>query len=205
MLPHHVGKINYKNFASAITAKFGVVYENWPLELFRCPGEINSRAELETLYQAWKNGVARFRKLSAAELAEWRQAQFEEQLAADRTERVHANEEDGAPPEHQTPSASSPRTIEPVAPSSTPPVAIPDAPAQSPMQDIQPSTGDKRTFSSVLSLTSEGLVPKRKRAKRSDSGTKRGPNVRTTGKATGQENGNGSGRAKGKGKAPATM
>lgn len=50
------------------------------------------------------------------------------------------------------------------------------------MQGVQPSTGDKRTYSSVLSLTSDGLVPKQKRAKRSDSGTKRGPNVRTTGK-----------------------
>ena len=69
-----IGKLNYKHFEK-ITQKFGIVYEGWPLERFRCPGDINSVPELNVLRNAFVSGAAFFRRLSDDELEQWRRQQ----------------------------------------------------------------------------------------------------------------------------------
>lgn len=144
-----VAKINYKNF-SRMTNRYGIVYENWPLEQFCCPGSINSMPELEVLKNAFESGAARFRKLGFAELEAWRKLQSE-LLAAER-ESFREGPDDGeldgasrrdalAPPSLEsittppgstsrlpTPTPSAPRP-RPVRPSSSP---LPPPPPPSP-------------------------------------------------------------------------
>ncbi|KAJ8456300.1 hypothetical protein ONZ45_g18775 [Pleurotus djamor] len=66
-----VKRMNYANFEDSITAKYGVVVEGWPLPKFCSPGDLSSRLELQTLYQAWESGRTRFRKLSNQEHVDW--------------------------------------------------------------------------------------------------------------------------------------
>ncbi|KAH9853145.1 hypothetical protein C2E23DRAFT_729112, partial [Lenzites betulinus] len=66
-----VNRMAYVNFDAHITARVGVVVENWPLKRFCAPGEICSRPELDTLIQAFTTGAARFRSLSDEEWASW--------------------------------------------------------------------------------------------------------------------------------------
>ena len=70
----------YQNFDRNITAKYGVIIENWPLETFSSPSDINSRNEIRVLLQAWESGTTRFRKLSDEEFAQWEDAQFQEAM-----------------------------------------------------------------------------------------------------------------------------
>jgi hypothetical protein len=70
----------YQNFDTNITAKYGVVIENWPLEKFSSPSDIGSRNEIRVLLQAWESGTTRFRKLSDEELTQWEDAQFQEAM-----------------------------------------------------------------------------------------------------------------------------
>ena len=58
----------YENFEDHITAKYGLVIEGWPLDKIISPGAINSRPELTVLLNAWKTGVARFRRLAPEEV-----------------------------------------------------------------------------------------------------------------------------------------
>ncbi|KAI1781830.1 hypothetical protein LXA43DRAFT_1069674 [Ganoderma leucocontextum] len=67
-------KMYYINFEDHITAKYGLVLENWPLEKFAAPGSFNSLPVLTVLYNAWKNGVTRFRSLSNEEWMVWKAA-----------------------------------------------------------------------------------------------------------------------------------
>jgi hypothetical protein len=76
-----VPRMYYQNFDKSITAKYGVVVENWALPKFCNPSEIHSQNEVKVLLNALQSGATRFRKLSAAELEEWDQKQFEDELA----------------------------------------------------------------------------------------------------------------------------
>src|SRR5215471_8543480 len=62
----------YANFDDHITDKLGVIVENWPLDKFCSPSDIGSQTEMTILIQALKSGTTRFRKLTTAELEDWR-------------------------------------------------------------------------------------------------------------------------------------
>ena len=65
------GRMFYTNFDDNITAKYGVIVKNWPLPVFRSPGDIRTVTELNVLYSAWDSGTAHFYKLTTAEAIEW--------------------------------------------------------------------------------------------------------------------------------------
>ncbi|KAI0693024.1 hypothetical protein BC835DRAFT_1520743 [Cytidiella melzeri] len=64
-------RMNYQNFDAAITSKFGITIENWPLATFRSPSDYSSKTELETLFAAWESGTTSFRQLSPEERSRW--------------------------------------------------------------------------------------------------------------------------------------
>lgn len=70
----------YHNFDDAITAKHGIVLENWPLAKFCNPSQIGSRNEIDIVYQAFRSGTARFRKLSNEEWEKWSETRFQAAL-----------------------------------------------------------------------------------------------------------------------------
>ncbi len=84
--------INYVRFDTAITDKYGIVCENWPLDQFRCPGDIRSRTELEVLKQAWISGTTKFRRLSPEELEAWQAARFETNMQITREQAASDSE-----------------------------------------------------------------------------------------------------------------
>lgn len=204
--------MNYKSFDTAITAKYGVVCDNWPLETFCCPGEINGRTELEVLYQAWKNGVAQFRKLTAAELSEWKHKTFLSKGPGHTT--VVGTTPEVAPSQPGSPSAAVSSLTSLAAPDSLahpikptdaqhtsievdapiPSVAQPSGsslgidPARPVLtnntahQNVSATTGEKRTYSETFTFADGALVLKKPRAPRRDKGIPRGPNARTAGK-----------------------
>jgi hypothetical protein len=76
-----VSRMFYANFDEHITEKLGVVLENWPLKKFCSPSDIGSQAELNVLIQAFESGSTRFRRLTTAELSDWREQRFQNALA----------------------------------------------------------------------------------------------------------------------------
>lgn len=67
----------YQNFTKNISLKYGVVIEDWPLDTFKSPSDISSRNEVTILFNAWKSGATRFRKLSAEELRQLEEDEFQ--------------------------------------------------------------------------------------------------------------------------------
>ncbi|KAH9911786.1 uncharacterized protein BXZ73DRAFT_56765, partial [Epithele typhae] len=63
--------MSYLDFANRITLKYGVVLENWPVEVFQAPGRFNSLKYLNTLYSAWEGGTTAFRLLTDEEFTAW--------------------------------------------------------------------------------------------------------------------------------------
>jgi hypothetical protein len=173
-----------------MTNKYGIIVRNWPLKDFKCPGKINSLPALLVLYNAFKNDVATFYKMSPAELEDWRDQRF-----------------CAVPVPSSTPLSLPPSNIETPVPTSvplpTPAISpAPDAPAPTPeaidptvviavasnsildptpSNAIVPIIGDKRTYSAVFTVDGQQLVTKKPRKQRSDKGKKRGANARARG------------------------
>ena len=61
----------YTNFEHAITEKYHVILEGWPLEKFCSPSDIQSRTEISVLMKSIESGATRFRKLSNTEFEQW--------------------------------------------------------------------------------------------------------------------------------------
>ena len=70
----------YKNFDDNITSKYGVILKGWPFKTFQNPSEISSRAELQVLKNSLDSGATYFKRLTASELTEWEETQFQSQL-----------------------------------------------------------------------------------------------------------------------------
>ena len=66
----------YVNYGEHITAKYGVIIENWALKKFVAPGSINSIPMLTVLKQALETGVTRFRALSDDDWKKWIEAAY---------------------------------------------------------------------------------------------------------------------------------
>ncbi|KAL6298785.1 hypothetical protein BKA93DRAFT_743471, partial [Sparassis latifolia] len=66
-----ISRMVYLNFDTQITAKFGVVIENWPLPKFCCPGDVGSHTKLEILFGSWESGRTCFRSMPDEEWMQW--------------------------------------------------------------------------------------------------------------------------------------
>lgn len=62
--------MNYHNFKGAITEKFGIVLENWPIPKFQNPSSM-SHTEAEISFRAWESGTTHFHMLTSEEWADW--------------------------------------------------------------------------------------------------------------------------------------
>jgi hypothetical protein len=85
----------YQIFDTYITAKFGIIIENWPLQKFCCPGDISSRSELTVLSLAWESNATCFRKLTDSKFNEWSNQHFQAAMDQARVERDAGMEVDG--------------------------------------------------------------------------------------------------------------
>lgn len=72
-----IGRMNYASFKDAITDRYSIVCEGWPLQDFVSPSAIKSRLSVEILHAAWTNGTTRFRRLTPEELRTHREPQAE--------------------------------------------------------------------------------------------------------------------------------
>ncbi|KAG0708174.1 hypothetical protein DFH29DRAFT_871091 [Suillus ampliporus] len=75
-----VPKMFYSNFDTQITAKHGVVVDNWPLKNFVSPSDIGSTMELRVLHNTLKTGVMTFRKMTHDEWEQWDKERFQSAL-----------------------------------------------------------------------------------------------------------------------------
>jgi len=130
-----IGRMVYNNFDETITAKHGIVLENWPLPKFCNPSSIGSRTEINVVYQAFRSGAARFRKLSNEEWKQWEEERFQAKFdsmggpgdeSGDDTAAPTAREV--CPTDDTSPAAASPAATSPTAAPST---AVPSAAAPS--------------------------------------------------------------------------
>lgn len=127
----------YVNFEHHITHPYGVVLEHWPLDKFVCPSYIKSMNEVDVLYNAWKSGAARFRRLSETEHDEW---------IANRINSQSIEEESEEEEEVPTTSQASSATITPSSqsePAATTSSRPSDTAATSTVLPDQPSGGKK--------------------------------------------------------------
>lgn len=119
-----VPRMYYTNFDRAITEKYHVVLEGWPLEKFCSPSEIASRNEVSVLMASFESGATRFRKLSLTEFGKWNE------------DRLNAAVESTTGPA-ATVSSSSPLSPDPTTPAhEPPPVPAPSVPPPVPQESI---------------------------------------------------------------------
>lgn len=175
----------YVNFEDHITARFGVVLENWLLKKFVALGSL-SRIELEVLLNAWQNGMTR---LTDDGWEEWMEAYRAGRATALVTSQYALGTHIGAAPLPTTESA--PNSEVSITPESMPapipmlvPVpesmpamptshATPEQPMLTPALDLTPTPvnppaptiGQKRTFNFINTVTNADgtglVVPKR--------------------------------------------
>lgn len=69
--PNTIERMNYLSFDTAITLRYGVVCEHYPLDYFCGPGGIPNIAALRVLFNSWHSGTTKFRRLSEAEYNAW--------------------------------------------------------------------------------------------------------------------------------------
>jgi hypothetical protein len=81
----------YSNFDDSITSKWRVICEGWPLNKFCSPADLTTRTEVELLFNSWKNGTTRFRRLSDGEFENWENRRF--QAALDETMGMDINKD----------------------------------------------------------------------------------------------------------------
>ena len=91
----------YDSFNQQITAKHGVVVDNWPITAFHSPSNM-SFIEAEMVLASLENNTTRFRSLPEKEWAVWKQQYFAADCGSDQdtlnAEIVARDEEDEADP-----------------------------------------------------------------------------------------------------------
>ena len=131
-----VPRMYYTNFDSAITEKYHVIIEGWPLEKFCSPSDIASRNEVSVLMASFESGATRFRKLSPTEFKKW----TEERLSPAVNSSPDATDSSSSPSSDPTPTHETP-----VQSPSAPPLGSQES-TSSPQESISneepgPSTG----------------------------------------------------------------
>jgi hypothetical protein len=66
----NVPRMYYSGFPEQITGKRQIILKGWPLNTFCSPSQLVTKNEVEVLYNAWKTGTAKFRRLSDDEWKE---------------------------------------------------------------------------------------------------------------------------------------
>jgi hypothetical protein len=176
--PIIISKINYLNFDEAMTSKYGIRVRNWPLTDFKCPGKINSLPALQILYNAFKNDVTTFYKMSPTELEAWRNERYRPVPVPVPYSPLASNNPNPIPISTPAASPTSDAALIPAQPEVTTPVQL------TPIGNSacsHPAIGEKGIYSAVFAVNGQQLVMKKPRKQRSDKGKKRGNNVRTTG------------------------
>jgi hypothetical protein len=116
-----VPRMYYTNFDRAITEKYQVILEGWPLEKFCSPSEIASRNEVSVLMTSFESGATRFRKLSSTEFEKW----------SERRSYVADESTAGLTGPNATPTSSSPLPPDSITPTRESPV--PQTPPLAPL------------------------------------------------------------------------
>ncbi len=191
----------YTNFDQHITEVYGIVIHNWPINVFRPPGEISSPIALHTLIDSWSTGATEFRRLNAEELAEWRVNRRQHAISATSTsspETAAATAPSSDGDDQSTPAPTSSPTSSPL-PSPEDPASDPQ-PSQTAVPDPTPMTNaDPERLARMPARNrarAEGVfvamdvvtgpdgrrmaVTKRPRQERSDKGGKRQKKAATT-------------------------
>jgi hypothetical protein len=75
-----ISRMSYANFEDSITEKYGVVLENWPLQMFCSPSNVKSHNEVKVLYQAWESRATWFCQMSNDEWKDWQETWFQRNL-----------------------------------------------------------------------------------------------------------------------------
>lgn len=162
-----VPRMYYTNFDNAITEKYHVVLEGWPLEKFCNPSDIRSRTEISVLMTSFESGATRFRKLSTTEFEQWCE------------KRCLANLANGPGPSNASSPSTPPSVVVP------PPVSLTQDPV-SLSQDPVSNEGAGAPTTSVDFIntgvtTANGtvvMVKAKARKPRADKGKKRGPRAK---------------------------
>lgn len=157
------------NFNHHITERFGIVMVGWPLSGgLKCPGDINSRVELNLVITAFENGTARFERITLEEL----NARF----AAEEEERHCQGEL--APTTISSPPATPSTTNDASAgasPSGSPASTPPSLPVGLTAALAPHASSNVATMSTFSVVGEGGPSQKKSRKVRSDKGVKRGP------------------------------
>ena len=130
-----IKKMNYVNFKTAITAKFGIILENWPVPKFQSPTNM-SHTEAEICFRSWESGATRFRMLTNDEWAAWLNGQY-------------------TAPSVDEPMA--PAAVSEASPTPTTPIAVPASATSSAMPSIEISTAT--TVNNVGSTPNASATP----------------------------------------------
>ena len=122
-----VPRMYYTNFDRAITEKYHVILEGWPLEKFCSPSEIVSQNEVSVVMASFESGATRFRKLSPMEFEKWSEEHF--------NATINATTGPVAPV-----TSSSPSPHEPPVPDQSAPLPVSDSHASISNEDTRVST-----------------------------------------------------------------
>lgn len=174
--------MNYASFEDAITDRYGIVCEGWPLQDFVSPSAIKSRLSVEILHAAWTNGTARFRRLTPEELRARRDLQAEKLrqaaiCAATTAATASASAGLTAQPVVLEAAQAQSGVIDPALLDSAhlDPASMPSGSATTTPIMSETVAGSSQGAEQVFNITTSALVPVRKRKTRSDKGTTRAP------------------------------
>jgi hypothetical protein len=144
-----VPRMYYTNFDRAITEKYHVILEGWPLEKFCSPSEIVSRNEVSVLMTSFESGATRFRKLSPTEFEKWSEERFNATIASTTGPVATVTSSSPLPPDSTAPHEPD------YTPPHEPPVLLQSAPL--PVSDSHASISNEDTRSSTdINLDPEG-------------------------------------------------
>ena len=111
-----IPRMYYTNFDHAITEKYHVILEGWPLEKFCSPSEIASRNEVSVLMASFESGATRFRKLSPTEFEKWSEERFNAAVESTTGPAATVIPSSPLPPDPTTPAHDPPHFPAPVVP-----------------------------------------------------------------------------------------
>ncbi len=145
----------YSNFDLNVTAKYGIVLENWPLAKFVTPSQITTRMEVELLKNAFESGATCFRLMPQEEWTAWLEARSEAQAAEVQVPQVPSSSTPAPAVSVSTPATpvSSPSPAAPAASCS-----LPAAPVSSPSPVI-PTSSPSPAVVSTNSTNSQTSLP----------------------------------------------
>jgi hypothetical protein len=147
-----VPRTYYTNFDNAITEKYHVVLEGWPLERFCSPSDIQSRTEISVLMKSLESGATRFRKLSSTEFEQWSEKCFNSKVDSTTAQGPTNTSSPDSPP----PPASLPASSPSISQTNTPPASLP---APSPLASQESVFNDGAGTSTTSDPDNENIPP----------------------------------------------